>query len=49
MTGGTLVRVTVALSLAWTVSPLWSTAVAVTVSVWDWPPVPVNGAVNWHV
>src|SRR5947209_908551 len=47
--GGTLVRVTVAWALAWVGTPGMSTAVAVTVSVWDWPPVPVNGAVNWHV
>src|SRR5207248_2567849 len=49
ITGGTLVRVTVALSLAWTVSPLWSTAVAVTVSVCVAPGGPVNGAVNVQV
>src|SRR5437588_360107 len=47
--GRTLVMATVALSDAWAVSPLWSTAVAVTVSVWVAPGGPVKGAVNVHV
>ena len=47
--GRTLVMATVALSDAWAVSPLWSTAVAVTVSVWVAPGGPVNGAVKVQV
>src|SRR2546423_1612364 len=46
---GGLGRITEALSLACTVSPLWSTAVAVTVSVWVAPGGPVKGAVNVQV
>src|SRR5947209_2245652 len=49
ITGRTLVMATVALSDAWAVSPLWSTAVAVTVSVWVAPGGPVKGAVNVQV